>query len=439
MDLDASVSSPSEHETEESDRRFASRAHSVAAAESSGTFATLAHFCGLGGDTLKFVDYKPEVFRQLRRLKGLESNDYARSWTATSRSSFSEGASGAFVFFSKDEKYIVKTTTKSEMRQLEALAEDYLQHLTANPDSFLLRIYGAHSMEIYGQQLYFLVMNNIFPPEAPPQERYDLKGSWVNRQSGGKPGDKKVLKDMDLNYGFKTSSSVGLEVAQQLDSDSDFLASKNLMDYSLLVGVVHKHFKVDNVDLDPEDSFERNKHGALTADIVTGPGDFYIGIIDILQDWNLRKQLEHWFKVLFRCADGPGLSAVPAAYYKKRFMQNAVYSLFAGALGEQDAPDSFRGSVESQEYAFSRATVHETASSMGNSGRANSSFRLPGGAASRESHQTRGESMWSLAFAGSPPGQVSELPSSPGSSQGSSGGGGRPDPDILRPRPTMEP
>lgn len=424
---------PSERVTEESDKRFADSVHTVSGVfNGSGTLtAKLRHFLGLGGEVLKFVDYKPEVFQQLRRLQNLDKHEFARSWAGTSRASFSEGASGAFVFFSKDEKYIVKTTTKCEMRQLEALAEDYLQHLTDNPDSFLLRIYGAHSMEIYGQKLYFLVMNNIFPPEAPPQERYDLKGSWVNRQSGGKPGDKKVLKDMDLNYGFKTSGAVGLEVAQQLDRDSDFLASKNLMDYSLLVGVVHKHFKVDNIDLDPEDPFERNQHGALTADIVTGPGDFYIGIIDILQEWNLQKKFEHWFKVLFRCADGPGLSAVPAAYYKRRFMQNAVYSLFAGALGEQETPDSFRGSLESQEYAFSRATVHETASSASGSARQHPSFRVPA-SSSRDSQQSRGDSMWSPLFGSSPGANSESLP--PGG-----GGGGSHRTSASMPMPRSAP
>ena len=56
------------------------------------------------------------------------------------------------------------------MHVLDSIAHDYEQHLLNNPDSRLMRIYGAHSMEIYGQKLYFLVMNNIFP--AP---RFNIK------------------------------------------------------------------------------------------------------------------------------------------------------------------------------------------------------------------------------------------------------------------------
>lgn len=385
------------------------------------------------GDSLRFVDYKPETFRRIREISGLDPVEFARSWTSTTRESFSEGASGAFLFFSQDQKYMVKTTTRTEMRQLESIAEEYLAHLATNPESRLLRIYGAHSMEIYGQTLFFLVMNNIFPPEVPLQERYDLKGSWVNRQSGGmwsKPG--KVLKDLDLNYMFQTSPTVGRELARQLEQDAVFLASKNLMDYSLLVGVVHAHYDVEpDPNADPEDPYARNVTGGLTAARVVGPAVFYVGIIDILQAWNFSKQLERYAKVIFRCADGRGLSAVPTAEYKRRFMERAVYDVFVGAATENEDANSSDGRPTVHNNL--RATLHEgsserrtvearrsstlpqsssrlrtnnsslhSGSSSGSSGN-NNSTSGPNRSFRQSTADSRTESLWSMPFAGTPP------------------------------------
>ena len=62
---------------------------------------------------------------------------------------------------------------------------DYKEHLKSNgPASMLVRILGLHCMEIYGKKIYFMVQNNVFPPEAKMDMVYDLKGSWVNRQVG---------------------------------------------------------------------------------------------------------------------------------------------------------------------------------------------------------------------------------------------------------------
>jgi hypothetical protein len=33
------------------------------------------------------------------------------------------------------------------------------------------------------------------------------------------------------------------------------------------------------------------------ARVVVGPGLYYVGIVDTLQEWSLRKRLERWLKV----------------------------------------------------------------------------------------------------------------------------------------------
>lgn len=297
--------------------------------------------------------------------------------SATTKESFSEGASGAFLFFSKDGEYIVKTTNREEMHVLDSIAADYEEHLNKYPKSRLMRILGAHSMEIYGQKLYFLVMNNIFPAprhEIKIDERYDLKGSWVNRQSGGynKPRGI-VLKDMDLNFQFKTRPDVGCEIARTIKADAEFLASKNIMDYSLLVGVVHADLDIHVEAERPRgtsthsvssmreanflnpgqaqqaahsgeggmgafyDPYEGDEHGGMQASVVTGPTKFYVGIIDILQTWNVNKRLERYSKIYFKCVDGNGLSAVEPERYRDRFVERTVMDNFVGARDERDS------------------------------------------------------------------------------------------------------
>lgn len=85
--------------------------------------------------------------------------------------------SGAFLFFSSNQKYLVKTTTKDEIFLLQRILKKYEEYLSSdiNKHSLLIRFLGAHCITMYGQKLYFVVMSNVFP-DTPLSERYDLKG-----------------------------------------------------------------------------------------------------------------------------------------------------------------------------------------------------------------------------------------------------------------------
>eukprot|EP00754_Rhynchopus_humris_P021452 Rhum_TRINITY_DN14746_c2_g1::Rhum_TRINITY_DN14746_c2_g1_i1::g.115169::m.115169 len=48
---------------------------------------------------------------------------------------------------------------------------------------------------------------------------------------------------------------------------------------------------------------------------------YFMGVIDILQQWTLQKRLERWCKVLFLRKDPRGLSAVEPHWYAERFME----------------------------------------------------------------------------------------------------------------------
>lgn len=54
--------------------------------------------------------------------------------------------------------------------------------------------------------------------------------------------------------------------------------------------------------------------------IIEGPGVYFFGIIDILQQWNTQKKIERFLKTVFKCQDKYGISAIPPDLYAKRFI-----------------------------------------------------------------------------------------------------------------------
>merc|ERR1719285_739297 len=61
--------------------------------------------------------------------------------------------------------------------------------------------------------------------------------------------------------------------------------------------------------------------GGLEAAVCQGPGIYYVGIIDVLQQWNIWKKLERVIKTLFLRKDPRGISAVNPQAYQFRFME----------------------------------------------------------------------------------------------------------------------
>ena len=52
---------------------------------------------------------------------------------------------------------------------------------------------------------------------------------------------------------------------------------------------------------------------------IEGPTVFYLGVVDILQEWTWQKKFERLFKIMFQSAEPDGLSAVPPRQYCNRF------------------------------------------------------------------------------------------------------------------------
>ena len=90
-------------------------------------------------------------------------------------------------------------------------------------------------------QLYFVVMSNLFQTDLPIHRRFDLKGSWVGRRTKShKLASDTCLKDLEaLEQGLKIG--IGEErrkaLLETIRSDTQWLATQGVIDYSLLVGI----------------------------------------------------------------------------------------------------------------------------------------------------------------------------------------------------------
>lgn len=87
----------------------------------------------------------------------------------------------------------------------------------------------------------FVIMTSVFDTAAKIHSIYDLKGSMIGRAatekeraSGGVRKDNDLIQDnVKLRLGVKKASFLA-----QIERDAMFLASLNIMDYSLLVSTV---------------------------------------------------------------------------------------------------------------------------------------------------------------------------------------------------------
>ncbi|PRP75966.1 hypothetical protein PROFUN_01682 [Planoprotostelium fungivorum] len=214
-----------------------------------GSTLTQPHKTGL----FKFKNYCPLVFGHLREKFGVDPGDYMVSLcntideqgTNSLRMLPTPGKSGSLFFFSEDMKYIIKTIPKDEAKLLRYLLPYYYTHVMSHTHTLLPRFYGLHRVKPHrGSQVRFLIMGNVFQTNKKIHERYDLKGSTFGRAVTEE--EVKVQKEnvtyKDVDWRAKNMTiSLPRDTAdlfiKQLESDCQFLRSRNIMDYSLLIGI----------------------------------------------------------------------------------------------------------------------------------------------------------------------------------------------------------
>ncbi|MBA0725517.1 hypothetical protein Golax_022102 [Gossypium laxum] len=286
----------------------------------------------------KWKDYCPLVFRTLRKLFDIDAADYMLSICGDDalRELSSPGKSGSFFYLTNDDKYMIKTMKKAEVKVLIRMLPAYYNHVRSFKDTLVTKFFGLHCVKLTGstqKKVRFVVMGNLFCTDTAIHRRFDLKGSFQGRTTAKPEAEidsTTTLKDLDLNYIFRLQKLWFKEFCSQVDRDCDFLENERIMDYSLLIGL---HFREVST---PHTSGVSSPTGLfLEMEIVKMEkllGYLKIAMIsllstphDILQDYDISKKLEHAYKSMQY--DPTSISAVDPKLYSKRF-RDFIFKVF---------------------------------------------------------------------------------------------------------------
>jgi len=331
----------------------------------------------------KFKDYAPLAFRKLRNFWSVDKYEYMNSICNPDTNFLefmSNSKSGMYFFISHDKKYMIKTLKDYECKFLRRILPHYVQYMIKNPNSLINQYYGLHRVKMphLNRKIHFVVMNNIFHTPKPIHTLYDLKGAtysgrYVKRCKFENKSNSSVVCGKDLNFqGFIDDKSCNnentvspvpeyrqwlkigkadrkLAFADQIASDSVFLAKMKIMDYSLLIGVhgrdplqVPGYIPRDNDETGKKHHIRDEKEVKIAASLfkrddggfwgmnVDGTQNneiYYVGIIDILQQYNLLKFTENKYKSYFSRDCSTKISALPPQKYAKRFIEFIIGSI----------------------------------------------------------------------------------------------------------------
>lgn len=297
----------------------------------------------------KFImcEYAPYVFEDIRRMIGVEREDYQRAlgpenilgnllmgFLNSMTELGAQGGSGALFYLTPDSNFFVKTIRKEEFDVAFGTLKQYYDHLKRNINSLIYKVTGLYSVETYiggkPKTLYICILKNIFS-DLKADKVFDLKGSTHGRSSRKGKKISSVLKDLDwIDDKLRWKLEKGLQsyISQVIESDASFLQSINVMDYSLLLGI---HEIKGNPDdylkslARPCDSEVKYPNGAKKAINNVFRGGvvahdksclYMFAIIDIYTFYNGSKKAENFFKTIVY---GSGISAVNPEIYAARF------------------------------------------------------------------------------------------------------------------------
>ncbi|KAK8563150.1 hypothetical protein V6N12_011206 [Hibiscus sabdariffa] len=189
-------------------------------------------------------DYCPMVFRNLREMFKLDAAEYMMSICGHDGLTeiSSPGKSGSIFYLSHDDKFVIKTLKKSELKVLLKMLPKYYNHVKEHENTLITKFFGVHQITLPGRRkVRFVVMGNMFCTELRIHRRYDLKGSTHGRCTDKeKIHENTTLKDLDLSYEFHMDKSLQKFLFHQIAVDCNFLKSQQIIDYSLLLGL---HFR----------------------------------------------------------------------------------------------------------------------------------------------------------------------------------------------------
>ncbi|KIY69350.1 hypothetical protein CYLTODRAFT_420748 [Cylindrobasidium torrendii FP15055 ss-10] len=261
-----------------------------------------------GGLTISCTVLYPEQFDALRRTYDCERSmieSLARcvKWNA------SGGKSGSAFLKTRDDRFIAKEMSRSELQTMETFAPAYFDYMSsavaADRPTLLAKVFGVYKItfrkttpeaghKAKSTQMNLIVMENLFY-DRRFSKIYDLKGSTRNRHVQSTGRENEVLLDENLVETQYKSPFYLREHSKRilrgaLYNDSKFLADINVMDYSLVCGVDSQN------------------------------NELVIGIVDYIRTYTWDKKLESWVKESAWGAGRGEPTIVTPKQYRQRFI-----------------------------------------------------------------------------------------------------------------------
>uniref|UniRef100_G3U778 1-phosphatidylinositol 3-phosphate 5-kinase n=1 Tax=Loxodonta africana TaxID=9785 RepID=G3U778_LOXAF len=197
--------------------------------------------------------YAGEFHKMREVILGSSEDDFIRSLSHSSPWQARGGKSGAAFYATEDDRFILKQMPRLEVQSFLDFAPHYFNYITnavqQKRPTTLAKILGVYRIGYKNSQnntekkLDLLVMENLFYGRKMAQV-FDLKGSLRNRNVKTDTGkescdvvllDENLLKMVRDNPLYIRSHSKAV-LRASIHSDSHFLSSHLIIDYSLLVG-----------------------------------------------------------------------------------------------------------------------------------------------------------------------------------------------------------
>ncbi len=274
------------------------------------------------------VEYYPDYFKKLRKLDNLRNEDIIKSFNFEKNiSNFvkivqGEGKSGSLFFLTYDKKLYLKTISDKDLKSLtDIFFIDYYNYVFKNRYSLLVRLYGIYTINIGLIHVNMILMENICPLQNENfiLYKFDLKGSLYGRNTKNfiKYKKTKTLKDLDFIDIIKTEPNlININSFQRelfegiMKNDLELLTKCNFMDYSLFIVVLNYNEEIMKQTTTTRMYISKDRKYA-----------YYIGIIDFLSYYGIRKKIENLIKTFFLCQkkNNTNISAVSPHIYSQRF------------------------------------------------------------------------------------------------------------------------
>ncbi|GLJ07433.1 hypothetical protein SUGI_0067020 [Cryptomeria japonica] len=225
---------------------------------------------------------------------------------------------------SLDDRFVIKQVKRTELDSFIKFAPAYFKYLTdslsCGSSTCLAKILGIYQVMKHAKdgreiRMDLLVMENLLYGRNVTRV-YDLKGFAHSRYNSDPTGSNKVLWDQNLLETMPTDpiflcENAKLLLEEAVGNDSSFLASIDVMDYSLLVGVDEERCEL------------------------------VLGIIDFIRQYTWDKYLETWVKSS-GILGGPintSPTVIPPKQYEERFRK--AMSHYFPMVPDQCHPPAF--------------------------------------------------------------------------------------------------